>query len=384
MMRFLLNFAAWIGSLPPVNLTDQAQMQDRPGPDKPNVAPDVRYEGRYDVFDPSALATYPLATRPNKVTLEDLVSPAEVLETDYRLTSNQAALIGEVADCVASARRTGQPVVVITGAHLVKNGLGPLLIDWVRRGVATLVATNAAGAIHDFELALVGQTSEDVPDALPTGQFGMAYEFAYMNEAINLGHAMHLGFGESLGRMICESSFRQQVLARVRRQGSVAAFAHPEASVLAATYECKVPMTVHASIGTDVTDQHPSFDGAAKGGTSGRDFLIFTQQMTLFTNGGVVLNIGSAVTGPEVLLKAISMAANVGRAARGLITADFDLRPHDPATMTDASKAGYYYRDQKSVLTRIPQAMGGRGYYVQGDQRVTIPVLYQAIVKRLG
>ncbi|MBN1343071.1 MAG: hypothetical protein JXQ73_10350 [Phycisphaerae bacterium] len=341
------------------------------------------YEGRYEIFDPSAIQTYPLSTRPNKVKLEDLVDPAKVLETDYRHSEEQASLIEEVAGVVTDARRAGHPVVVITGAHLIKNGLGPLLVDLVRRGVVTLVATNGAGAIHDFELALVGETSEHVPNALPGGKFGMAYEFAYYNEALNLGHEMHLGYGESLGRMIRDASFRQRVLDRVGREDSPTGFTHPETSVLAMTYDRGVPMTVHASIGTDVVDQHPNFDPSAKGGTSGTDFLIFTRHMATFTEGGVVLNIGSAVTGPEVLLKAVSMVGNVGKPPKALTTADFDLRPHDPAVMSDESAAGYYYRDQKSIVTRIPQAFGGRGYYVQGDQRTTVPVLYQAVMRHL-
>ncbi len=349
-----------------------------------NVEGVVRYEGRYPIFDPTAIETYPLASRPNKVKLEDLIRPGAAATASYHPTPDQQAAIDQVADRVTSARRDGRPVIVITGAHLVKNGLGPLLIDLVARNMVTLVATNGAGAIHDFELALIGETSEHVPNALPSGQFGMAYEFAYMNEALRVGDELHLGYGESLGRMICDRVFRRQVLDRVRREGTPETFEHPELSVLAGTYQRGVPLTVHASIGTDVIDQHPNFSAAAKGAASGRDFLIFTQHMATFVDGGVVLNIGSAVTGPEVLLKAVSMVGNVGRTPKGLITADFDLRPHDPATMTDESQPGYYYRDQKSVVTRIPQAVGGQGFYVQGDQRVTVPVLYQAILARLG
>lgn len=359
-------------------------MSEHESTNPPDGQAPLRYKGRYEAFDPSAVRTYPLSGRPNKVKRDDLIDPDRAVRTEYEATAAQAAAVEQVADDVVAARRAGRPVAVITGAHLIKNGLGPLLIGLVRRDVVTLVATNGAGAIHDFELALVGETSEDVPNALPTGRFGMAYEFAYMNTALTLGHSMHLGFGESLGRMICDASFRDRVLDRVGREGSPTAFAHPETSVLAATYERGVPMTVHASIGTDVMDQHPNSDPAAKGGTSGRDFLIFTQHIATFTDGGVVLNIGSAVTGPEVLLKAVSMAGNVGKPAMGMITADFDLRPHDPATMTDESEAGYYYRDQKSIVTRIPEAIGGRGMYVQGDQRVTIPLLYQTVLKRSG
>lgn len=349
----------------------------------PNDKPKLGYAGRYPIFDPTVIETYPVAGRPNKVKLADLIKPAAALDIDAAVTPEQADLIDQVAGEIVDARNADRPVVVITGAHLIKNGLGPLLFDLIQRKTITLVATNGAGAIHDFELALFGETSEHVPNALPAGQFGMAYEFAYHNEAINVGHTMDLGYGEALGRMICDREFRRQVLERVHRDGAPEYFKHPDVSLLAAAYQAGVPLTVHVSIGTDVLDQHPNFDASAKGGASGRDFLIFTQHMAGFTNGGMVLNIGSAVTGPEVLLKAVSMVGNVGKPPTGLITADFDIRPHDPCAMTDESKAAYYYRDQKSIVTRVPQAFGGRGYYVQGNQKGTIPALYKAIRAKL-
>ncbi len=134
-------------------------------------------------------------------------------------------------------------------------------------------------------------------------------------------------------------------------------------------------------IGTDVIDQHASFDGEAKGGCSGRDFLIYVQHVTKLTKGGMVLNIGSAVTGPEVLLKAVSMAANAGTVPSGIITADFDLRKFDPEQMTNESAESYYFRDQKSVVTRIPEAFGGNGYYIQGNQKQTLPYFYKKILE---
>jgi len=152
--------------------------------------------------------------------------------------------------------------------------------------------------------------------------------------------------------------------------------------VLAACYRNDVPFTVHAGIGTDVTDQHPSFDGRAKGGCSARDFLIYANQIADLTGGGVVLNIGSAVTGPEVLLKAAAMAANVGRAPRNIVTADFDMREYRPEAMSDEDCEGYYFRDQKSIVTRIPQAFAGKGIYVQGNQKQTFPLLYRMITEK--
>jgi hypothetical protein len=343
----------------------------------------MEYAGRYKAFDPSRVETYPLSRRSNKVTLGDLVLPAHVETLDLEVPEAVGREIKTVAEAMVAARREEKPVILFTGAHLIKNGLGPLLADLVERRLVTLVAGNAATSIHDFELALIGQTSENVPTALSAGQFGMAHEFAYINTALSLGNTQRLGYGESLGRFICDEAFREQVLALAAKPDSPRACAHPETSVLAACYRNAIPFTVHAGIGTDVIDQHPSFDGQAKGGCSGRDFLIYAHETTKLTNGGVVLNVGSAVTGPEVLLKAVSMAANVGQVPRDILAADFDLRRHDPQQMTDEAAQGYYYRDQKSVVTRIPQAFGGQGLYVQGDQNTTFPLLYRTILQHL-
>jgi len=343
----------------------------------------MEYEGRYQAFDATRIRTYPLRTRSNKVKLDDLVFPKDLAGRAFNLPERVQEDIHAVAEAIGAARRVGRPVILFTGAHLIKNGLGPLLVELVERGAVTLVAGNGATAIHDFELALVGETSENVPAGLDKGQFGMAYEFAYINMALSVGNQQKLGYGESLGRMICDEPFRRAILTLAAQEGSLTEFRHPEVSVLAACYRRGIPFTVHVGIGTDVIDQHPSFDGQAKGGCSGRDFLLYTQEVTKLTQGGVVLNIGSAVTGPEVLLKAVSMAANVGRVPRGILTADFDLRVHEPRQMTDESAPGYYFRDQKSVVTRIPQAFGGRGLYLQGDQTQTFPFLCKQLVEVL-
>jgi hypothetical protein len=211
----------------------------------------------------------------------------------------------------------------------------------------------------------------------------MAYEFAYINSALSVGNGQKLGCGEALGKMICDEGFRDEVLSLAAKEDSPRAFAHPELSVLTGCYKNDIPFTVHVGIGTDVTDQHPSFDGQAKGGCSGRDLLIFTNETAKLTNGGLVLNIGSAVTGPEVLLKAVSMAANTGNAPNNILTADFDLRCSTPDQMTDESSQGYYFRDQKSVVTRIPEAFGGKGLYIQGNQKQTFPLLYRMIIDKL-
>ncbi len=343
----------------------------------------MEYEGRYKVFDATRVKTYPLSTRSNKVTFDDLVFPKDVCDLAVELPDRVQEDIRTLAQAIVATRRKGKPVILFTGAHLIKNGLGPLLAHLVDRGAVTLVAGNAATSIHDFELALIGETSENVPAALDKGQFGMAYEFGYINMALSVGNQQKLGFGEALGRMIVDEAFQRQVLALVAKEDSIAEFHHPEVSVLAACYRRAVPFTVHVGIGTDVIDQHPSFDGQAKGGCSGRDFLIYTNEVTKLTKGGVILNIGSAVTGPEVLLKAVSMAANVGSVPQGILTADLDLREHEPGQMSDEAAQGYYFRDQKSVVTRIPQAFGGRGLYIQGDQKKTFPFLYGTIIEAL-
>ncbi|MFA5863067.1 MAG: hypothetical protein WC975_00115 [Phycisphaerae bacterium] len=340
----------------------------------------MQYQGKYKIFDSHRIRTYPISTRTNKVKLENLVDPKRVLIAKYDVGEQQASTLKDLARIMVSTAHAGKPVIWFTGAHLVKNGLGPLVVDLVHRGMISLLATNGAGVIHDFELALIGETSEYVPNALPEGRFGMATELGYINAALIEGQERHLGYGEALGRFICDDEFRSAVENRMGVEKPIK-FTHPEVSIIAAAYQCNIPLTVHVGIGTDVTDQHPNFDGSAKGGCSGRDFLIFTREVARLQNGGVVLNIGSAVTGPEVLLKAISMAGNTGQPACGIITADFDLKPFDSGAMKDDGSVNYYFRHHKSVVTRVPEACGGKGFYIQGDQKNTIPYLYQEVIK---
>ncbi len=341
----------------------------------------MKYQGKHPIFDSAHTHTYPLSARQNKVHWTNLVTPQTVLEQPA-CDSLIAASVEPVAQAIVRARANGWPVVLFSGAHVLKNGFGPLIIDWMEHGVITLYAVNTAGTIHDFELALNGETSENVPNVLGRGEFGMAYEFAYLNEAISEGNRQALGYGESLGLLITNTQFRETVLQRAWREGAPRTFLHPEISVLAASARTGLPMTVHAIIGGDVIDQHPSFDGEAKGGTSGRDFLIFVEHIRRFRKGGVFINMGSAVIGPEVFLKSISMASNVGDGpSSDLVTADFDIRPMHLEAMTDERHYAYYFRDQKSIVTRIPHAFGGHGYYVQGDQLVTFPELFRQVAR---
>lgn len=326
------------------------------------------YKGKFDFFDFSKINTYPIAERPNKFKAKDMIRLQEVLAADLMFDSPE---LRAVARAVREARGGAKPVIWMMGAHPVKLGLSPIVIDLVERGLITLVACNCAATIHDFELALIGETSENVPNALPAGKFGMAYETGrYMNDALIHGDSLALGFGESLARMILGEEFPYRV-----------EFPHKELSFVARGYQQGVPVTVHATMGTDIIDQHANFDGRAKGGCSGRDFGLYCAEVEKMTAGGVVLNVGSAVTGPEVLLKTVSMVSNVGSPCRGIITGDFDIRPADFDEARDESKATYYFRDIKSVVTRIPEAFGGKGYYIRGLFEQTIPALYQLLLR---
>jgi hypothetical protein len=257
-----------------------------------------------------------------------------------------------------------------------------------------LYSTNGAGTIHSFELALTGASSESVRDALPRGEFGMAFETGtYLNYALRVGCDQGLGYGESMGRLYCDAGFRKTVIDRVFKDfpdtgeyfKPYDGFQYADSCIFAAAYERKVPVCVHATPGTDIIDQQPGFDGGIKGAASGADFLIFTQEICRMTGGGVVLNLGTAVMGPEVLLKAVSMAANTGHKPQGLWTGDFDVRPFvfdDDAR--DEGEYYYYLRDQKSIATRIPKVFGGTGFYFQGMHHSTFIPLYQYILQELG
>jgi len=329
----------------------------------------MEYHGRYSIFDFSKVYTYPLAERKNKTHLSDLIDLQDLQRSPLRWDDPNLRMVAQV---MVRCHREGREVIWFNGAHLIKNGLSPIVNDLIRRGLITHYATTGAGTIHDFELSLIGETSEHVPQGLPKGLFGMAHETGqYMNDAVIHGNRLKLGLGESLARMIQGEAFPY-----------VVDLPHRDVSILAAAYEKGIPVTVHVTLGADILHQHPNFDGEAYGGTSGRDFGILAATVTRLA-GGMFLNVGSAVTGPEVLLKAVSMAANVGSPPSGITTADFDLRPIVDQDIRDENKPTYYLRDIKSVVTRIPEAFEGRGYYIFGDQRRTLPALYQLVVQEL-
>ena len=315
----------------------------------------------YPSVDLTHVKTYPLVKRENRVALEDLVFPT----TAYQPFANPELL--EVSSRIAQARKNGRPFIFMFGAHVIKRGLAPLLIDLLQRGVITHLASNGAATIHDFEIALQGHTSEDVVKSLEDGSFGMAEETGLlMNQAIRRGANEGLGIGEALGRLIAEDP----------------RFTYRENSVLNAAYQLGIPYTVHVAIGTDIIHQHPTADFAAIGWASGQDFKIFARAVCAL-EGGVFCNFGSSVIGPEVFLKALSIARNLGNTVKVFTTANFDLVPlGDYRKPVGDDDPDYYYRPRKNIVNR-PVLLGGRGYHITGDHRDTLPGLYHQIVDQL-
>jgi hypothetical protein len=283
------------------------------------------------------------------------------------LFANQG--IPQLADRILSVCSRSLPVILMLGAHPIKLGLSRFLIDLIERRFITHLATNGAGLVHDFELALVGGTSEDVARWIKVGQFGLWQETSRLNDIASEAAQRDEGLGEAAGRIIEEENFP-----------------HRDLSLAAACWRTGIPFTVHVSIGCDIVHAMPNCDGAAWGQASYTDFLIFAHSVSQL-EGGVFLNVGSAVTGPEVYLKALSMARNVarqeGREIRHFTTAVFDLAPL-PGNWREGPPSKeeplYYYRPWKTILCRTV-ADGGQSFYIQGDHRQTIPALWQALVE---
>ena len=344
----------------------------------------------YPMFDRSRLHLKPLAERVHDMKL------AEVLPLDAPAPAFDDPALPAIAERIVRARRSGAPVILLMGAHVIKVGLSRFVIDLMERGIITHVGMNGAGPIHDFELALIGATTESVARYIQEGQFGLWDETGWINDIVAEGVRDGLGYGEALGRAIQESGdrdqgIRRQGIRRSRRQEArfhASSFPHADISILAAGYRLRVPVTVHIGIGQDIIHEHPNCDGAALGEASYRDFLIFTQTVTQL-QGGVMLNFGTAVMGPEVYLKALSMARNVahqeGRRINKFTTAVFDLIDLGDDLSHEASKtdARYYYRPFKTILVRTVQD-GGESFYVRGDHRATMPTLYREVLARMG
>ena len=273
--------------------------------------------------------------------------------------------IPTLGERVRSAKASGAARMWMMGGHVVRAGTQKHLIDLMDRGLISLIAMNGAGPIHDYEFALIGASTESVARYVRTGEFGLWTETGRMNEAIKAGAKDGLGLGESLGEAIAEGDFP-----------------HKDISVLAQAYLRKIPVTVHIGIGYDIIHEHPNADGAALGQTSSTDFLIFAEHVRNL-EGGIVLNFGTAVMGPEVYLKALAMARNVahqdGKTIAKFTTAVFDLIPLDDDYHKQAPKTDprYYYRPWKTILVRTV-ADGGESFYVQGDHRETVPAVWKA------
>lgn len=310
-------------------------------------------------LDPSRIRTVPLAQRENKVRTEDFAAPPGPDRSFHAFLASlpdilQARSFTAVIDAIVDATRNKRAVVCMVGGHVVKTGLAPVIIDLMKRGVITHLAGNGSAAIHDYEVARWGSTSEDVEAGLADGTFGMAEETGReMNDALRAGMHAGIGMGESLALALSDA----------------ASLAQPENSLLLKSRELGIGFTVHAAIGAEIIHQHPHADGAAIGATSFTDFHAFASHLPRL-EGGVVLNIGSAVIMPEVFLKALTISRNIHDGAPGKFTsADFDMIRH--------------YRPRVNVVERPARSGGGTGYQITGHHEIMIPLLAWSICDRL-
>ncbi len=313
---------------------------------------------RHSILDFSQIRTYPLNKRSNRIGSSAFAQPcrADVSFADFLngLPHILAARdLRGVAQAVANARLIGKPVILGMGGHVVKVGLSPLLIHLMEQNVVTALAMNGSTAIHDFEVALIGETSEDVAEGLKTGAFGMVEETGkLMNEAIKESAATGEGLGRALGH-------------RLRT------LAPPflEHSLLAAAARLDIPATVHVAIGTDIIHMHPAADGAAIGRASLQDFRTLAAVVAQMGDGGVYINLGSAVVLPEVFVKALTIARNLGHPVNDFVTVNMDMIQH--------------YRPRENVVRR-PTLDSGRGYTITGHHEIMFPLLAQAVIEELG
>jgi len=308
-------------------------------------------------MDLDGLKTYSLTERKSKVSDADFASPWEVggsfrefLKRLPRILAGED--IREVISSIAQARREQKAVLMAMGAHVIKVGLNPVVIDLMHRGIITGIAMNGAGIIHDLEVAITGQTSEDVSAALGNGSFGMAKETGnFLNEAIRSARDQNLGLGEAVGRKIINEDFSLK-----------------ENSILATGIQLGIPVTVHVAIGTDIIHMHPEFDAEAAGGATHRDFRIFSTMVSTLENG-VYLNVGSAVILPEVFLKALSVVRNLGHSVHRFTAVNLDFIRH--------------YRPMTNVVHR-PTAEGGKGLSLVGHHELLLPMIAAGVLEELG
>jgi hypothetical protein len=309
------------------------------------------------------LRTYPLASRPNKVHFEQFARPhkaggsfADFLESLPRILA--AEDLRKIRDAILNSRRARKTILWGIGGHVIKVGLGPLLIDLMNRGFVGGIAMNGAALVHDFEIALVGGTSEDVEAVLGDGKFGMAEETSlFLNEAALGAQRSKIGLGEATGKFLASPRLRAK---------------HLESSVLANAYRAKIPVTVHLAIGTDIPHMHRSASGEALGAATHHDFRLFCALVKEMHPGGVYLNWGSAVVLPEVFLKAVTVVRNPGVRLAPITTANFDFIQH--------------YRPTQNVVKRPtsgPRRGGAdsKGYALTGHHEILFPLLAAALVE---
>lgn len=303
------------------------------------------------------LKTYPISKRKYKVRHEDFAkAPSKGASfsdfydslPDILAASNFKSIV----EAVVSAHNKKKPVIFMMGAHVIKCGLNPVIIELMKKKVITTISLNGAGAIHDFEIALIGRTSEDVSDALEDGSFGMAKETAlYINGAFQEAVEKDIGAGRAIAEVINSEKFP------FRNQ-----------SLLYNALKEDVLATVHIAIGTDIIHQHPSFDAGAAGEASLKDFHSLIEEIAGLGDGGVVLNIGSSVILPEVFLKAINVARNLGHKVKDFTACNFDMM--------------YHYRPYQNVVTR-PVRSGGKGYNIIGHHEIMMPLLYRSVIEKI-
>ena len=294
------------------------------------------------MLDFNKIKTIPIKQRKNKVNLSNLIKPenSKILMDSIELN--------ELSDITTNAAVRNKQVIVMMGAHVIKVGMSLLIIDLMKKGIVKHIAMNGAGPIHDFELAFIGETSEYVESTIEDGTFGMIEETGrILNEAVNEGAKNNFGYGYAISRKISDLDLPNK-----------------ECSILYNAFKLNIPATVHVAIGTDIIHQHPSCDGAAIGKTSYKDFKIFAESVSNLEDG-VILNLGSAVILPEVFLKALTVARNLGYKVEKITAANFDMNNH--------------YRPRENVVIR-PTSLGGRGFIIIERHEKTIPTLHRLLV----
>ncbi len=301
--------------------------------------------------------TYSLKARYSKVAALDFAQPPRRKRSFIQFYNSlpkilKAKEMQALVRAVTEAHRKNRAVIFMAGAHVIKCGLNPVVIELIKKKIITCIALNGAGIIHDFEVAFQGKTSEDVSRNLEIGAFGMGRETAdFLNQAVKEGVGQGLGLGWAVAKRICDAKLR-----------------YKNSSILYHAYKNKIPVCVFVAIGTDIIHQHPGFDAALTAEGSLRDFHLLTENICRLHKGGVVLNFGSAVILPEVFLKALNLGRNLGNKITDFTTANFDMI--------------YHYRPAQNVVSR-PVGTSGRGFYIVGHHEIMLPLLAQAIIEKV-